>query len=778
MPTYKVTDPNTNKTVKLTGDSPPSEQELETIFSQLGSKQTSQATPDQYLSPQERLATGFEVSPEKRVAELRAEKGLALGTPMEPVGFNLENLMDLPNDILDIAGPAMPVIGSIVGAIASTPAGAVSGGAATIGASALGAGVGETARQAIGEIIFDTQDADMRDRLIRVGGEAVLAGVGEGVGLGAIKLINKGAKGLVKTGNKILSKQGASSYARWFNKMFHMIPIDDTNYAIRTMRQGIKDAIDPKFSGLDGGTFVQDKLIKTIFGKEGIAKTIKQYGNNEGVRSFYKSYLGLTDDVIDSVFKYGPDAIDNINDTALANLSNTIYEKLPILIDDVGKSLSQARLSMANNAGGEEVTKLVTERMTSLNKMLASRLQQEGIVVPVGKGFRVDKGAIKAGTKSSQKVAMFDNFIQDFFKKVKPKNPVLQELDTISKLGDGQEILSRLTQLQSKLPENISSQVNLVDEFLGGKLSQTVQGLSELMGEAPIFEPARKLTFSKVAKEMTRWKNALDDANFKGPLSSILTEYKKGITQMTEEVARMTGDDIVVDLASKYSQLLELGEPLLKSATIPQDIGVIENTLTRLYGISKESGARSRLINMDRFLKQNLDVNLISTMDRLGARKALMEAGAREDQVIKRLMSISNAPYSRTNANTVRTIANTIDKQLKRTDKISHILRAASASKHIHTESAQLFRGRLIQNTLTGLGGGAGLLAGGLPAGVAMAGAGFGAGMAIQRPAAAKAAIKLASKRGGKQLVAPTVSSGRGASAGIQTLAQLLKTIT
>jgi hypothetical protein len=35
MPTYKVTDPTTGRTVKLTGDSPPTEQELEEIFSSL-----------------------------------------------------------------------------------------------------------------------------------------------------------------------------------------------------------------------------------------------------------------------------------------------------------------------------------------------------------------------------------------------------------------------------------------------------------------------------------------------------------------------------------------------------------------------------------------------------------------------------------------------------------------------------------------------------------------------------------------------------------------------
>lgn len=37
MPTYRVTDPNTGRTVKLEGDAPPTEQELDDIFKQLGS---------------------------------------------------------------------------------------------------------------------------------------------------------------------------------------------------------------------------------------------------------------------------------------------------------------------------------------------------------------------------------------------------------------------------------------------------------------------------------------------------------------------------------------------------------------------------------------------------------------------------------------------------------------------------------------------------------------------------------------------------------------------
>lgn len=53
MPTYKVTDPSTGKTLRLTGDSPPTEQELEQIFSQ------------------------FEVKPERTFAEKAAGVGEA-----------------------------------------------------------------------------------------------------------------------------------------------------------------------------------------------------------------------------------------------------------------------------------------------------------------------------------------------------------------------------------------------------------------------------------------------------------------------------------------------------------------------------------------------------------------------------------------------------------------------------------------------------------------------------------------------------------------------------
>ena len=46
MPIYTVTDPNTNKTLRLEGDSPPTEEELEEIFAGYAPKQ-----PTGYQAP-------------------------------------------------------------------------------------------------------------------------------------------------------------------------------------------------------------------------------------------------------------------------------------------------------------------------------------------------------------------------------------------------------------------------------------------------------------------------------------------------------------------------------------------------------------------------------------------------------------------------------------------------------------------------------------------------------------------------------------------------------
>lgn len=57
--TYRVTDPQTGRTVKLTGDSPPTEAELTEIFAKLGGAQSQPTQPQQPNAPEQGAIGGF-----------------------------------------------------------------------------------------------------------------------------------------------------------------------------------------------------------------------------------------------------------------------------------------------------------------------------------------------------------------------------------------------------------------------------------------------------------------------------------------------------------------------------------------------------------------------------------------------------------------------------------------------------------------------------------------------------------------------------------------------
>jgi hypothetical protein len=99
MPTFQVTDPNTGQTVRLTGDSPPSEQELEQIFA------TMQSTPIQapQISAQQETPDvtreSFDRIPTDRV-----------GTPVQPGLTTTQEILDqldLPESVKQALRPSI-----------------------------------------------------------------------------------------------------------------------------------------------------------------------------------------------------------------------------------------------------------------------------------------------------------------------------------------------------------------------------------------------------------------------------------------------------------------------------------------------------------------------------------------------------------------------------------------------------------------------------------------------------------------------------------------------
>ena len=89
MPTYKVTDPATGRTVKLTGDSPPTEQELEEIFASLPKMEQPQTQPVD--AGGEPSLSMFEkpVQPMQNTEESLTDKAIGVGESALSIGSGL-----------------------------------------------------------------------------------------------------------------------------------------------------------------------------------------------------------------------------------------------------------------------------------------------------------------------------------------------------------------------------------------------------------------------------------------------------------------------------------------------------------------------------------------------------------------------------------------------------------------------------------------------------------------------------------------------------------------
>lgn len=129
MPTYRVTDPTTGKTVKLTGDSPPNEEELNQIFSSI---------PAEKPIPQ--------------------EKGL-IRRGAEAV----------------INSPALPIAGAVAGGLAGS-------GLMSIPLAGLGAAGAEGYRQSAAHLMGMEAPRTVMPQLKEMGKQALIASAGEGAG--------------------------------------------------------------------------------------------------------------------------------------------------------------------------------------------------------------------------------------------------------------------------------------------------------------------------------------------------------------------------------------------------------------------------------------------------------------------------------------------------------------------------------------------------------------------------------------------------------------------
>lgn len=109
MPTYKITDPTSGKTVRITGDSPPSEQELNEIFNKVQTKYPLGPPTDTQIEPARKKFVKAAMPGVKKAAGPVIEAGMALAGPKT-------------------ARPALEIGGATVGGLAGTAAGGPAGG--------------------------------------------------------------------------------------------------------------------------------------------------------------------------------------------------------------------------------------------------------------------------------------------------------------------------------------------------------------------------------------------------------------------------------------------------------------------------------------------------------------------------------------------------------------------------------------------------------------------------------------------------------------------------
>lgn len=297
MPTYTVTDPSTQRTLKLTGDKPPTEQELDEVFSKVNTDSTqgggsrlagemAAAPPQPQKSPLslgERIGLSFadDKGREKYlndkfkfVQKLENGKYAAGDTmdtiaPIDPKGmFN-----DVLGDLADITA----IIPTITGQIVGGTLGAAAGPAGVIAGGGIGSAIGEAASRGIGKMLgLDLRVASEQATDIAIAG--AFGAVGEGIGQ-AFKFAGRGLSNIAKRSldKAVKGSPDASKSLQALAKIFKVtaaVPEDDL---VTAGVYGFNKTLAAPYNNAIHGNVLATKLVN------GVVRRTKALGKMVGV---------------------------------------------------------------------------------------------------------------------------------------------------------------------------------------------------------------------------------------------------------------------------------------------------------------------------------------------------------------------------------------------------------------------------------------------------------------------------------------------------------------
>jgi len=752
MPKFEI-ELDDGRQFEIEADKQPSPEEVISFINQgQQSGPATQATPDQFLSAGERFATGFEFDPLEAVAQKRAERGLAPGTPLEPTGFNIENLKDFPSDILDAIGPAFPAVFQLLGGLSGAAVGAASGGVIaplTIAKGGVaGAAGGEVLRQFIGSQILDHDEATVGQRLGKVAVEGALATVGEGAAIGVNLAIRQTKTGILKAANNLLKKGSLDKFTEIFGSITRGFDELKTRFSLRALRNKDERILSKKFANPG---FLDDFTDDLLYSKD-LTKNIQglataKPGAREPIKSLFKEYLKLTDDVLDTVIDQGPKLNKFKNENVILKLGDDIKNVVagkgtkPGLLDSIGKRLGTARINLAKEAGGAPVD------LTDVNNIIIPKLTNSGLLKPVlGEekkilGFQINESFAVTQTGKAQ-MKLFGPLINRLFKK-----ETIKAADVIEKA--------------------------MKEGLKGPELAK----LLETTKTKTFFSPRNTVKYRTFAKKLANLDVQISGNEFKniGQLSPELTKYLAALRNIPREIAEKHGDESLIALTDEFSNVAEIFKPLRKAISVNDREGVE----AFMRSISNKNVLLSRLRSarqIDDLLKTK-GVDLFGTLDKFQAANAIKGL---EDPIVRAksrqpLINLMKGSFQQEESAVLSAIKEGIDPFLAKGKGIFDNATTHVVARDLHASAVSLLKARFLQNAL--ITPTAGAAVGGIVGGREAATLGLVGGFALQNPAVLRILLKVAAKQQGKTLKGlPTKKIPREAIvSGIQLIKSLVQ---
>jgi hypothetical protein len=509
-----------------------------------------QARPDEFLSLGERASTGFRLDPDKFLEERRAELGLAPGTALEPTPENaslLENLKDIPGDMVDMLGPAFPIIGQMVGgALAGKASIATTGGVAAPMAIAkggiAGALAGETVRQAIGSYIHLEQKG-MDERAKKLALEGAYGAAGETIFLAGNALMKATKKGIIKAGEQALSQKGIEGFTRGFSRIVNKMNPKSFEFSLKSTKAGDNSIYSKEMADFSFG----EKFYKKLFfgADDNLPKQIQNLTKNPTAKSpikeMYKEFTGLSDETLETAIRHG-DNLEKIGTSkSVINSFNDISKNLNELFDETGKAVSKARFELSKKAGGVDVT----DALSQVNKGLGDSLSDIGILNIVEDGVYSINPSFSTTATGRAQAKVFGDFITKMFGKTQG-------------MTDNQ-----MFALKKAL---IEGNEEVVKSITRGKFFTAKQGMK----------------YSDFAKTLRSLDVQISGKEFDavGKLSPELATYVKGLRSIDDVVAQQVGDTNMRFASNQYKELIE-SSSIIRQAAKEKDIAGLQSALAK-----------------------------------------------------------------------------------------------------------------------------------------------------------------------------------------------------